>query len=157
MRGRAGSFLAREDGVAAIEFALIVILVMPLFLAALDMGLAIRQRMQIDHVLRMGAQAAMVPGASRGDIGDALAAAATNNPALGQLQLVVSPMQCFCRDAPATVTSCTTSCLGAGRGSFFDLTAQMRYQSLFLGDLLPDEILTLRSRLRIEVLGGTGS
>ena len=146
-----------ESGVAAIEFGLIAALLLPIFVAAVDIGLALRQRLQIDQVLNMGAQAAMNPGATATDIRAAMAAAAGAHAALGALQLGVDGPQCFCRDAPDATVSCTSRCADSVPGRFFEITAEMEYDALLGGNLLPAEILTLRSRLRIEVLPVPGA
>lgn len=147
----------REDGVAAIEFGLIVALVFPVFLGAMDMGLAIRQRMQMDQVLHAGAQAAMIPGADNVAIATAITTAASVHSALSGLEVTVAPPTCFCRSAPTVAVSCEADCGAIAMSRSFDLSAQMRYDSLFLGDLLPESILNLQSRLRIEVVGTLGS
>src|SRR5687768_11631289 len=53
------SWLRREDGASAVEFALCA----PVFIFACimmaDIGFAIHERMSLDHVLRAGAQTAM--------------------------------------------------------------------------------------------------
>jgi Flp pilus assembly protein TadG len=45
-----------EDGVSAVEFALIAPILFLSLLAMVDVGFAIHERMTIDHVLRAGAQ-----------------------------------------------------------------------------------------------------
>ena len=156
IRAHLSRLIRREDGVAAIEFGLVVALFLPVVLVALDIGLAIRQRMQIDQVLHAGVQAAMRPGAEVGDITDAIAAAASVHAALGALDIRVDS-GCFCRDAPGVSVSCTAACAPDARSRAFDLSAQMEYDSLFLRDMLPANIRNLQSRLRIEVPGTLGS
>lgn len=49
----------REDGVSAVEFGLFAPVLFIALLTAVDLGLALYERMTIDHVLRAGAQSAM--------------------------------------------------------------------------------------------------
>jgi len=148
--------IRREDGVAAIEFGLVVALFLPVVLVALDIGLAIRQRMQIDQVLHAGALAAMRPGADVDAITDAITAAASVHGALRALDLTVSEA-CFCRNAPTITVGCTSSCTPNARSRAFDMSGRMEYQSLFLSGALPANIRNLQGRLRIEVPGTLGS
>jgi hypothetical protein len=54
-----------EDGVSAVEFALIAPILFLSLLAMVDVGFAIHERMTIDHVLRAGAQEAMTTRATQ--------------------------------------------------------------------------------------------
>ena len=55
-----GKWRRSEAGVSAVEFALFAPILFFALVAAVDVGLAEYERMTIDHVLRAGAQSAMV-------------------------------------------------------------------------------------------------
>lgn len=59
--------IARDEaGVAAVEFALFAPILFFACLATVDLGMALNERMTIDHVLRAGAQSAMAdPGEAK--------------------------------------------------------------------------------------------
>jgi Flp pilus assembly protein TadG len=55
-----------DDGVAATEFSLVAPILFFCCLATVDVGMALNERMTIDHVLRAGAQSAMTnPGEAK--------------------------------------------------------------------------------------------
>jgi pilus assembly protein CpaE len=58
-RRRRRALLSDEGGASAIEFALVLPILVLACLATVDVGLAINERMEIDHSLRAGSEGAM--------------------------------------------------------------------------------------------------
>lgn len=145
------AFLRAEAGVSAIEFALIAPLVVGMLLMMADFGLAIQQRMTMNHILRIGAEAAM-RGATDAQIAATLEAAVADHAGPRMSTLVVAPPMRLCRcpetaDAPV---DCATDCAG-GRAPdlFHEFSATLPYRSILAGDGLS---ITLRGRLLVQVL-----
>ncbi len=116
------------SGAAAVEFALFAPALILGVLVAVDLGLAVHERMTIDHVLRSGAQAAMVdPGEE--DVRDILQSTASKNfsnvadgggsgtsgttisTGSDALTLTVG-RYCTCPESIGTEVTCSTTCEG---------------------------------------------
>ena len=124
-----------ESGVSAIEFALIAPMVFFALLAMVDVGFALRDRMQLDHFLRSGAQAAMR------DSGEATvletlkqtACAATEiYPNCGYLEDVTfeTNRYCVCPTSGAIDMTCTSTC-PVQPDKFYSLSATKNYEGIF--------------------------
>lgn len=147
MRG----FLRPEPGVSAIEFALIAPLVLTMLLMMTDFGLAVQQRMTMDHILRLGAEAAM-RGATEAQIAATLDAAVTDHAHARMSTLVVAaPIRvCRCPETGDAPVDCAADCAdGTTPYLFHEFSAQLPYRSLLMGNRLD---ITLRSRLMVQVL-----
>jgi pilus assembly protein CpaE len=128
-----------EDGVSAVEFALVAPVLFFSLLAMVDLGLAIYERMTIDHVLRAGAQAAMEdPGPVR--VLEVLTAtAATNFPLAGETEpdgtnapiFTVGYPVCACADG--VPVACSTTCPGPTATSvYYRLSSAKNYDGMIL-------------------------
>lgn len=146
---RAVRFRHDENGLAAIEFALIGPVVVFGLLAMADVGLAVRDRMALDHIVRVGAQSAAAnPGA-------ASVLAALNAASAGSLTrassadaLLVDVIQeCACPEAPETAVACMTTCAGPSATSVF---YALRAETVAAGLLLPAMPVTSRARVQIR-------
>lgn len=153
---RLRGFIRDCSGTAATEFAVFAAVLVPIFLVAVDLGFAIRERMLVNHMVRLASQEAMRPGTERADIQRVLeqAIAAHAGPRLMAPRATVSEEECFCRPTPGTIISCETSCVGTDQGVFHDISIEARYRSLFAGNLLTGALAGLPASLRIEVLRG---
>lgn len=136
-----GRLIRAEDGVSAIEFALLAPVLVIALLGMVDLGLAVNERMAIDHVLRAGAQSAAA-GEDIAVIDQVIRTTAKNNftvaapDATGDdtsLALTVNRL-CTCAEQPETSVVCSTTCAGnAPTQIFYALTGQKTYS----GNLLP--------------------
>lgn len=106
-------------GVSAVEFALLAPILTFMLLAGVDMGLAVSERMAIDHALRAGAQEAMNdPGEPR--VLELMEKTAESNFTLDDgsgtestpLALSVTRF-CACPDNVGLAVTCSTICSGS--------------------------------------------
>lgn len=129
-----------DDGVSAVEFALFAPILFFALLATADLGLALYQRMTIDHVLRAAAQGAM---ADRGEASvlQVLESTATKNFTLasetstaGDGTLALSAERYFaCPEDPGTAVASSTICSGnASPYIYYRLSGSKSYDGLFL-------------------------
>lgn len=131
-----------RQGVAASEFALIAPVLGFTLLASIDLGLAISERMAIDHVLRAGAQAAIAdPG--EGGVLEVMRSTAQTNFALadessqdGELSLALSVSRYgACAEDVDFAVEPSTICAGSNPTFiYYRLTAKKSYT----GWLAPD-------------------
>lgn len=150
-RRKAAELRQSERGVSAIEFALVA----PVFAIALvlmvDVGLALYERMAIDHVLRSGAQAAMAdPGAA--DVLKIMQSTESANVDPGRAAVTLDPPARFCAcpenagvdpgSAPACTAVCTSS---APPYVYYRMSASATYDGL----LLPE--IPLSSSVQVQV------
>ena len=114
----AGKFRRDDKGVAAVEFGLIAPILFFGLLSAVDIGMAVNERMEVNHVLRAGAEAAI--NSSDEDVVLAIMAATASqnmtanidgNGAAGDLNLTVNQF-CACPDATEVAVACATACPG---------------------------------------------
>lgn len=138
-----------EKGLAAIEFALIGPVTVFGLLAMADVGLAVRDRMALDHIVRTGAQSAVEnPGttvvlqalqtASDGSLSRSSSAAALS---------VAVVQECACPEAPASPVGCTTTCSDQKPTSIF---YTLRADTVAASFLLPEMAITSRARVQVR-------
>lgn len=151
---KAGELKTCESGMSAVEFALIAPVLALGLVATADLGLALYERMTIDHVLRAGAQAAMAdPGATQVDkvLKSTLAQSAT--PA--NVTLRPAKRYCACpEDAdviPDAAPVCgTTPCADAAQQYvYYRLEAAKSYQPMSLPEMFP--AFQLGSAVQVQV------
>ncbi|MGR3593970.1 MAG: TadE/TadG family type IV pilus assembly protein [Limimaricola soesokkakensis] len=142
-----------EDGVSAIEFALLAPVLVVALLGTVDLGLALNERMAIDHVLRAGAQSATA-GNDLATIDRVLRNTAKQNFTLAEpdtagndtaLALTISRL-CTCPEQPKMAVTCSATCTGSAPTQIFYAFAGKKTYS---GNLLPR--FTLSSALRVQV------
>lgn len=135
-----GSWWRGDDGVSAVEFALFAPILFFGLVATADLGLALYQRMTIDHVLRAGAQSAMVdPG--KASVRNVLASTAAKNFTVSSqcgdagadaLDLCVN-RYFACPENPDVEVASSTFCAGSlAPNIYYRLTATKSYEGLFL-------------------------
>ncbi len=117
--GRIVGWWRCDRGVAAVEFALLAPILAFMLLAGVDMGLAVSERMALDHALRAGAQEAMNdPGEPR--VLELMRKTAESNFTLDDgssadstpLALSVTRF-CACPDNVGFAVACSTICPGS--------------------------------------------
>lgn len=141
-----------EQGVSAVELALILPFVLSLLLIMADLGFAVHQRMTMSHILRLGAESAM-RGDDANEIADTLEAAVDNHATarMAALDVAAPREECRCPETGETDVDCTTTCAaGVAPDRYYQFSASLPYRSLLLGERLD---ITLRSRLRVQVPG----
>ena len=147
-------FARADDGVSALEFALLAPMMIFGLLATVDLGLALSERMTIDHVLRAGAQSAME------DIGVAAVDRVLRTTAMKSFSLAVSAAAgddvllalsarrfCTCPEAPAASVACLTTCAhNTPTQIFYALSGEKTYSGLILPRFQQSKALQVQVR-----------
>jgi pilus assembly protein CpaE len=150
LRQKAKELKDCQDGVSAVEFALIAPVLALALVAMADVGLALYERMTIDHVLRAGAQAAMSdPGEDQ--------VLKMMQSTLGQSDVTLEPPRRYCacpEDAdvePASAPECATvTCTGsAAPFVYYRMEASKTYEAMSLPEVLPD--FQLSSSVQVQI------
>lgn len=128
--------LRRDDGVAAVEFAILAPVLVSSLLLMADVGLAISQKMEMDSVLRTVAQISMT------DPGLVAAQSALDSLAAGAPFVAQATLHCACPAGGA----CTEPCTGSSDHVSYVLTASGPYASM----ITPFR-LDLQSRIEVRV------
>ena len=130
------AFISCRSGVAAVEFALFLPILIFSFLATVDIGLALYERMALDHVLRAGSESAMAdPVGGELTVLDVLeVTAAESLPATEGLVFDPPPDRYYaCPESPDASVPATTTCADSNHTSiFYLLSAKKPYDGLFL-------------------------
>ena len=138
----AGKFRRDDKGVAAMEFGLVAPILFFGLLSAVDLGLAVNERMDVNHVLRAGAEAAI----NKSDADDVLAimaATASQNMTAsidgqgnaGDLSLTVN-QYCACPDATEVAVTCTTICTGnVPTYVYYQIDGSKTYTGMFIPNI----------------------
>ena len=138
----ARKFRRDDKGVAAMEFGLIAPILFFGLLSAIDVGLAVNERMDVNHVLRAGAEAAI--NSSDEDVVLAVMAAtggqnmtvSTNGQgAAGDLSVSVD-QYCACPNATEVAVSCTTICPGSvPTYVYYQIDGSKTYTGMFIPNI----------------------
>ncbi|MFQ6180639.1 AAA family ATPase [Sinorhizobium meliloti] len=151
---KAGELKTSEAGASAVEFALIAPVLALGLVATADLGLAIHERMTIDHVLRAGAQAAMAdPGAEQ--VEKVLVSTLAQSPALASAALPAVKRYCACPEnadvAPEAAPQCgTVTCANAKpQFVYYRLAVAKSYRPMSLPAVLP--VFELGSSMQVQV------
>ena len=118
----AGRMRRCETGVSTVEFALVVPVLAFSLLAAVDLGVALSQRISMGHVVRSGAQVAMEdPGTTKVEAAMKISAGQnfrTESDDPGVIDTQYQPLSlsadryCACPDQPEIALACATVCPG---------------------------------------------
>ncbi|WEJ11989.1 AAA family ATPase [Sinorhizobium prairiense] len=151
---KAGELKTSEAGASAVEFALIAPVLALGLVASADLGLAINERMTIDHVLRAGAQAALAdPGAAQ--VQKVLVSTLAQSPRLASATLPAVKRYCACPEnadvAPEAAPQCgTVTCANAKpQFVYYRLAAAKSYRPMSLPVVLP--VFELGSSMQVQV------
>jgi len=153
MKGKAEEMAKSESGVSAVEFALIAPVLAFSLVVMADIGLALNERMTIDHMLRAGAQAAMSdPGEAQ--VQKVLQSMVSQPGAPADVTFDLVKRYCACPEnadvPPATAPACSTTCSGsAAPFIFYRLQASKLYDAMSLPEILAD--FRLSSSVQVQV------
>lgn len=147
-------FMRDDQGVSAVEFALLAPMLIVSLLATADLGLAISERMTIGHILRSGAQSASADSGLAA-IDRVLRSTAAKNMTVAEagasgddtaLALEVNRL-CSCPEAPAAAVICSTTCANdAPTQIFYVLSGNKTYSGLILPQFLQSKSLQVQVR-----------
>ena len=151
---RIAGVLRADDGVSAVEFALLAPMLVFALMAMVDLGFAISERMTIGHILRAGAQEATkntgaetINHVLRTTARDEMPLAA--NGAIGDdtsLSLSVR-LLCVCPTSPKTEVVCTTTCQGGQPTQiFYALSGSKTFSGLILPRFSQSKALQVQVR-----------
>jgi len=145
-------FYKEDSGVAAIEFGIFAAVLVPLFLIATDIGFILRERIVLEHVLRMGAYTAIADNPSPARVEDVMRRALEDqqSPRITPTALLVDST-CFCRLQPAADISCSVSCAPDNRIEAYEMQVAVDYNSIFMPHALSLNLSMLTARLRVEI------
>lgn len=137
-RGKAHGFSQDQRGVAAVEFALVAPLIFFSLLAITDLGFALRDRIQLDHFLRSGAQAAMRDAGENGVLNTLRQTGCGANEVYpncsGLYGITFEPAPnryCLCPTTGVEDTNCTGTCAVQPQ-KFYSISAAKNYNGIFL-------------------------
>ena len=148
----AGKFRRDDKGVAAMEFGLVAPILFFGLLSAVDIGLAVNERMEVNHVLRAGAEAAMnssdedvVLGIMAATAGQNMTPSIDGNGDVGDLSLTVN-QYCGCPDATEVEVACTTVCPGdVPTYVYYQLDGSKTYTGMFIPNI------SYASSMRVQI------
>ena len=121
--------LKNTRGVAAVEFALLVPILLALFMGLASYGLAMFEKMELTSAARAGAQVALIDTSDIAAIQEAVVAA-TNNSDITTADVTVTE-SCQCSDGTPPSGGCGTSCGDGGTNRYFyTITATEDYTLL---------------------------
>lgn len=123
---QARQFRRHDGGVAAIEFAIVIPLLVMMLICAVDLGMGIFRHMQVQNSAQAGAQYAMGTAFSATAISNAVA----NATGYTGVTATPSPFQyCGCADsAGITPISCGAPCAaGKTYGQYVSVSSQATY------------------------------
>ena len=138
----AGKFRRDDKGVAAMEFGLVAPILFFGLLSAIDLGLAVNERMEVNHVLRAGAEAAInksdedvVLGIMAATAGLNMTASIDGQGGAGDLNLTVD-QYCACPDATEVAVTCSTICPGdVPTYVYYQLGGSKTYTGMFIPNI----------------------
>jgi Flp pilus assembly protein TadG len=138
------------QGVAAIEFAIMVASLATMMVCLADLGIGLYRKMQVQNASQVGAQYALLHGYSASSIANAVTAA-TN---YAGITASPSPSQfCGCPSSTTITTiSCSSNCGdGSTPGTYVSVSAQATYSTIISYPMLPRNFtLTGQSTVRIQ-------
>jgi len=138
----ARKFRRDDKGVAAMEFGLVAPILFFGLLSAVDLGLAVNERMEVNHVLRAGAEAA-TNKSDEATVLAIMAATASQNmtPSIdgqggaGDLNLTVD-RYCACPDATEVSVTCSTICTGnVPTYVYYQIDGRKTYTGMFIPNI----------------------
>ena len=150
LRNRVRAAAVDIRAVAAIEFAIIVPVLLFMMIAVVDFGMAIYSNMQVQNAAQAGAQYAIAHGFNANSISQAVTSA-TNLPGI---TVSAGPTKfCGCpSSAGVTNTACNSICSGgATPGTYVTVSAQGSYTTIVPYPMIPSNFtFTSPSTVRIQ-------
>ncbi|MEK6216166.1 MAG: pilus assembly protein [Boseongicola sp.] len=147
-----GRFRRNEGGTSAVEFGMIAPLLIFSAILTVDVGMAVRERMELDHIVRAGAESVMIKHDEAKVLKVMRATADQNFGAVvvdGEVQSsspvsLLADRYCACG---ATVTSCSSACTtDLPPDVLFDLNARKTFSGMLLPDLNFDAQMQVQLR-----------
>lgn len=139
---RLGFFASSQDGVAAVEFALIAPVLFIMLLGILDYAMAIFNKMELEAAVRAGAQYALVKDSSSADITTVV----TNSTNLTVANINVTTAE-FCECSDGSPVACDGICAVSYVRSYTTVTANYIHTWIFLpGTQTLTKSVTLRTK-----------
>jgi Flp pilus assembly protein TadG len=139
-----------ERGNAAIEFAIVLPMLMTMVVGTVDYGIAMTQQMEVQHAAQAGAEFAALHGFDSSQISNAV----SNATALSGLSVSPAPTQACGCPSGSTISSvsCTDTCTsGATAGTYVTVSAQATYTTILPYPGIPNSFtLTGQSVVRIQ-------
>jgi Flp pilus assembly protein TadG len=149
LSSRSLRILSDNKGVAAIEFGVLMPVLVLMAVAAIDLGMGFYRKMQVEYAAQAGAQWAVRNGFDLNGITGAETAATSSSVAT-----TPAPVQfCGCPTGSGiSTTSCGVSCSGGVRaGTYTTVSAQMTYNTIINYGLFPSSYnLTSQSTVRLQ-------
>lgn len=133
----AGKLTGSTDGAAAIEFALLVPMLIVLVICTADLGFGIYRYMQVENAAQAGATYAAARGFSQAQVSAAVLSATTYSG----IQASPAPSQfCGCASGTAVTTAaCNAPCPdGSSPGTYVSASAKATYNTLVPYPMLPN-------------------
>ncbi len=147
---RRSHFSADERGVSAIEFGLILPIIVLMSIATLDLGHGLYRSMQVQNAAHVGAQFASMRGFDQAQISQVV----TGSTGFNLISAAPAPKQfCGCSSAGGVVEiDCKSKCAGgAAPGTYVTVSAQGTYQTLIPYPILPSSYqLNSQSTVRVQ-------
>ena len=149
----AGKFRRDDKGVAAMEFGLVAPILFFGLLSAVDLGMAINERMEVNHVMRAGAQAAInssdeatVLAIMAATAGQNMTPSIDGNGAADDLSLTVNQF-CACPGATETAVACTTICTGdVPTYIYYQIDGSKTYTGMFIPNISYASTMRVQTR-----------
>lgn len=140
LRGTVARLARSAEGVSAVEFGLLAPLLVFALLATVDVGLALTERMTINHVLRAGAQsattakdAAAIDRVMRTTAAPNFTVAAPGAAGDDASLALEVTLVCSCAEQPGAAVACSTTCAGSAPTQvFYTLEGEKTYSGLLL-------------------------
>ncbi len=142
VRAVAGT-LRSMSGVASLELALLLPLLVLLVVGVFDYGMVIHQKTQLAHAARAGVQYALIRRPQEGDLAGVEAAVNDTAPAdTTGTRVIGSNFWCECPATPGTVVACTTT--ACNRSVYISVSIEEDYNATFY------EILGITNPIHIK-------
>lgn len=142
--------LARNDrGVVAIEFGIISSVLIIMLVMAVDLGMAMRHRSQMEGAVRAGLQEALNSSATLADVQNAVLTA-TDLPN-ESTPTATAERQCFCAGSADVINCGTGSCGSADKQQYVEITlVQVHTWLLGFPGLENPLTLSIKRSIRVE-------
>ncbi len=150
IRGMLSRLISDNRGVAAIEFAIIVPMLVTMVVCTVDLGMGIYRNMQVQNAAQAGARYAMTHSFDATLISNAVAGAT------GLQGIVASPspsQYCGCAtNAGIAPITCGSTCpVGAVYGTYVNVSAQGSYATIVPYPLIANNFtLTAQASVRVQ-------
>jgi Flp pilus assembly protein TadG len=127
-------FFRCERGIAAIEFALIVPMLIMILIGVVDYGMFINQKMKLQDLARTATQYVVQGGSDANVMADIIQTSDFYKAAAAKGQVITVATETLCECANAVAVSCTGTCTGSGNyvRHFYSATLSGTYKPLFV-------------------------